>query len=87
MLGSAEVGLLATVGKINNIKVFKKPKIGLLSTGNELVEAQTVDLPDGLIRDSNKFMFKAMIKEQNLADEVIDYGIVKDSGQDLDTLM
>ena len=39
VLGSAEVGLLATVGRINAIKVYKKPKIGLLSTGNELVDA------------------------------------------------
>lgn len=32
-------------------------------------------------------MFKALIKENNIADEVIDYGIVKDSGEDLDQLM
>jgi len=39
VLRAAEIGLLATVGKIKSIKVYRKPIIGLLSTGNELVEA------------------------------------------------
>ena len=58
-----EIGLLATVGQISQIKVFSKQKqvrIGILSTGNELVSASTVDLPPGKIRDSNKCMLKAL---------------------------
>ncbi|CDW71322.1 molybdopterin biosynthesis [Stylonychia lemnae] len=84
VLRSAEIGLLATVGKISEIKVYKKPIIGLLSTGNELVEANTVELLDGYIRDSNKIMLKAMISEHNIASEVRDYGIVGDNGILLD---
>ncbi len=41
VLRSAEIGLLATVGKINDIKVYRKPIIGLISTGNELVDSST----------------------------------------------
>ena len=41
VLGPAEIGLLATVGRISSIRVYKKPVIGLLSTGNELVDAET----------------------------------------------
>jgi len=37
MLGPAEIGMLASIGKVDNIKVFSKPWIGLVSTGNELV--------------------------------------------------
>jgi molybdopterin biosynthesis enzyme len=47
LLGAAEIGLLATVGHIKDIKVYRKPIIGLVSTGNELVEASTEKLGDG----------------------------------------
>jgi len=62
-LRSAEIGLLATVGRIKSINVYRKPVIGLFSTGNELVEASTEDLEDGKIRDSNKLMLKSILKE------------------------
>ena len=38
-------------------------KIGVLSTGNELVDAGIERLPVGKIRDSNKIMFKSILKE------------------------
>lgn len=81
---SAELGLLATVGLIKSIKVYRKPIIGLLSTGNELVEAETEVLQDGQIRDSNKIMLKALINEFQIASAIKDYGIVGDSGVELD---
>lgn len=83
MLKSAEIGLLATVGRIKTIKVYRKPIIGLLSTGNELVEAGTEVLDDGKIRDSNKLMLKAIIKEYQIAEEVRDYGTVSDRYESL----
>ena len=63
VLRAAEIGLLATVGRVKGIKVFRKPVIGLLSTGNELVDASSAELEDGKIRDSNKLMLKSIIKE------------------------
>lgn len=63
VLRAAEIGLLATVGVIEKIKIYKKPRIGLVSTGNELVHASTVNLPDGKIRDSNKLMLTAFFTE------------------------
>jgi gephyrin len=62
-LRAAEIGLLATVGKVKNIKVYRKPVIGLVSTGNELVDAATEHLEDGKIRDSNKLMLTTVLKE------------------------
>ena len=44
-LNAAEIGLLATVGRIQDIKVYRRARVGLLSTGDELVGASTVDLP------------------------------------------
>ena len=63
VLRAAEIGLLATVGRVKGIKVYRKPIIGLLSTGNELVDASSPELEDGKIRDSNKIMLKSIIKE------------------------
>jgi gephyrin len=75
-LRAAEIGLLATVGRIKGIKVYQKPVIGILSTGNELVDASTETLEDGKIRDSNKLMLKNIFKEFSVAAEIKDFGTV-----------
>ena len=85
VLNAAEIGLLATVGKIQDIKVYRRARVGLLSTGDELVAASTVDLPQGKIRDSNKRMLQALLKD--LGAEAVDLGTVKDSGEAIDTTM
>jgi molybdopterin biosynthesis enzyme len=59
----------------------------LISTGNELVNASTVKLDDGKIRDSNKLMLTSLLKSAGLVSEIIDYGIVKDQGTELDPVM
>jgi gephyrin len=82
VLRAAELGLLATVGHIS-VTVFRKPIIGLLSTGNELVPASTEVLDDGKIRDSNKLMLKSILKEYQVAGEVKDYGTVSDDEDSL----
>ncbi len=82
-LRAAEIGLLATVGRIKGIKVYKKPVIGLLSTGNELVDSSTEILEDGKIRDSNKLMLKSIIKEFGVASEIKDFGSVQDEQSSL----
>lgn len=63
LVKAPEIGLLATVGCVTQIKVQAGPrklKFGILSSGNELVPASTVDLPPGKIRDSNKSMLMAL---------------------------
>lgn len=87
MLRAAEIGLLATVGRIKGVKVYRRPVIGLLSTGNELVDAGSEELEDGKIRDSNKLMLKAIIKEYQVAGEVKDYGTVSDREDSLHEAM
>lgn len=85
VLHAAEIGLLATVGRVKAIHVYRKPKIGLVSTGNELVEASTEQLEDGKIRDSNKLMLTSILRD--LASEIKDYGAVGDSEAELDEVM
>jgi molybdopterin biosynthesis enzyme len=46
------------------VKIYTQTiKIGVLSTGNELVSAGIERLPTGKIRDSNKTMLQTIIRE------------------------
>jgi len=53
-LTPAAIGFLTTLG-ITDVSVFKKPSIGIIATGNELVEAGT-KLEYGQIYESNSLM-------------------------------
>ena len=59
------ISLLASSG-IDKILVYKKLKIGILSTGNELVNPGQ-HLKVGEIFDSNSYYFKAALEETGLA--------------------
>lgn len=75
-LGAAEIGLLATVG-VSHVEVFRRPKVAVASTGDELVDPQDgTKLGKGQIRDSNRAMLLAACKEHHC--EVINLGIIRD---------
>ncbi len=52
-LDSAEIGLLASMNA-EQIKVYKKPKVAIIATGDEIVEPG-MDINDGQIRNSNAY--------------------------------
>ena len=56
----AAIGFLACLG-ITKIKVYEKPKVAILVTGNELVPAGK-KLPKGKIYESNSLMIEAALK-------------------------
>lgn len=56
-----DIGALLA-GGIFTIEVIKKPSVGILPTGTEIVEPK-VDLKPGEIIDSNSRMFEAMVKK------------------------
>ena len=56
VIGPAEVGLLASLGHAR-VNVVRKPRVSVLSTGDELVEPDQEPGP-GQIRDSNRFSLK-----------------------------
>jgi gephyrin len=74
-LGAAEIGLLASLG-IVNVPVYRRPIVGVLSTGNELVEAKCVP-GSGQIRDSNRPMLLAAISKADGHGE--DFGMAPDT--------
>ena len=69
-----DIGILAGIGKIN-IKVFKRPQVAIISTGNEIIPAQN-EPQIGEIRDINSYTLGACVEE---ADGIPIYkGIIKD---------
>ena len=73
-LTSQDVGLIASVG-ISRVPVFKKPKVAIFATGDELLEPGS-KLDDTSIFESNRYMIACMIRESG--GEVVDLGICKD---------
>ena len=72
------VGILASVGK-KKAQVFRKPKVGVLVTGDELVESFS-QLEQGKKFDSNSPMLALQIAE--LGAEPIEYRVVADTLQE-----
>ena len=71
-----EIGVLASVG-ISEVQVYRKPTVGVLSTGDEVVDHfQSGILKVGEIRDSNRPALLAAIEAWGF--EAVDLGIAKD---------
>ena len=60
-LGAPEVGLLAMIGK-TEVLVHPAPRVGVMSTGDELVEPDISPKP-GQIRDANRFSLMGAVRE------------------------
>ncbi|MFY9637730.1 MAG: gephyrin-like molybdotransferase Glp [Methanobacterium sp.] len=61
ILGPQHLSVIASAG-YNEIEVFKKPNIGVIITGTELVEPST-DLKPGMIINSNQYALKGVIED------------------------
>jgi len=59
LLDSAEIGLIASQG-VDEIKVYKKLSIGIISTGNEVIEPGQIK-DGGKIYNSNRYMLECEI--------------------------
>ena len=70
-----EAGLLAAMGH-ETVRVFRKPRVGIISTGDEVVPVAAVPGP-GQIRDVNSTTLSAMTLAAGGQPRV--YGIVQDS--------
>lgn len=74
ILAPQDIGALAAIGK-TEVAVRPRLRVGVISTGDELVKADQVPGP-GQVRDVNSPMLAAMLKE--FGAEPVDFGIVTD---------
>ena len=73
-IGAAEVGLLATLG-YSQVRVFRRPRVAILSTGNELADLGTEPGP-GQIPNTNTYSLMAQVIEAG--GEPINLGVAPD---------
>lgn len=72
-----EIGVLASLG-YSKVEVFKKPVVGILSTGDEIVEVCKVP-KIGQVRDINGYvLYSSLVKDGCTP---INFGIVKDNNE------
>ena len=70
-----DIGLAASVG-IRQLTVYRRLRVGIFFTGDELCEPGTT-LNKGQIYNSNRYTLRGLL--QNLGCDIIDLGIVKDN--------
>lgn len=68
-----ELGLIASAG-YDTVKVFKKPKVKLVITGNELVEPTREEIDKAKIINSNQFTIKAMVEDSGAICDIVRAG-------------
>jgi len=64
-----ELGLIASAG-YDKVKVFKKPRVKVIITGNELIEPTKDEIDKAKIINSNQFTIKSMIEESGAICEI-----------------
>ena len=74
-LTPAHLGVLATIGIVSPI-VSRRPRVAVMSTGDELVPPETKTLDPGMIRDSNRPMLLQLVVEAGA--DPIDMGRIPD---------
>jgi len=75
-----EIGLLASVNKVA-VRVYRRPRVAILSTGDELIELGEPQERASQIRSSNHHMLKALVEEAGGEPHVL--GIAPDEPEKL----
>ena len=78
-----DLGLLAMLG-VGQVQVYKKPRVALLSSGNELLEVDT-PLTEGKIHDANSYALAALIESAGA--DVLRLGVAKDTRESVESLL
>jgi molybdopterin molybdotransferase len=78
-LRPAEIGGLMALG-LTSINVAKKPRVGLISTGDEVIDPSQTPRP-GQVRDINSYTLGALVEKSG--GEAVRYGIFSDQFEGL----
>lgn len=93
-LSHAKIGALAAMGK-QHVEVYKKPKIGIIPTGDEVVPLNE-ELKPGQIYDVNSYTLSSLVKENggepirsNIIQDTIDRlkKEIEEKSQDMDMIL
>lgn len=77
-------GMLAGQG-VYRPAVYRKPRVGVLSTGNEVVDEVKGDLPAGKIRNTNRYMLETALAAAGC--EPVYLGIAGDTAEGIHAMM
>jgi molybdopterin molybdotransferase len=80
VLGPGHIGVLCSIG-CEKVAVVPAPVVGVLSTGDELVEGAVALLP-GQIRDSNRYTLMSLLRRDGFG--VVDLGIARDDEAEIE---
>jgi len=80
LLGPADLGLLAALGR-SQVRVVRRPRVGILSTGDEIVDLGAEPGP-GQISNSNTYSLMAQVEEAG--GDPISLGVAADRLQDIE---
>lgn len=83
VLRPQEIGLLAALG-YPEVSVRAKPRCGIISTGDELIEVAETPRP-GQVRDVNSHALAALVRQAGA--EPVLYGLVRDEEQELESTL
>lgn len=61
-LRAQDVGLLAALG-VTEVALYRRPRVAIISSGDEIVPASSAAPPPGKIRDVNSFTLAAMVRQ------------------------
>ena len=80
VIGAAEIGLLATLG-YSQVRVYRRPRVAILSTGNELADLGTEPGP-AQIPNTNTYSLMAQVLEAG--GEPVNLGVAPDQLEAID---
>jgi molybdopterin molybdotransferase len=78
-LRAHDIGALTGVG-LSSITVYRRPRVALISTGDEIVDADTDPKP-GQVRNINQHSLAGLIEEAG--SELKDWGVIRDDRESL----
>lgn len=74
-----DLGALTGIG-VSSLSVYRRPHVGLISTGDEIVDAETEPRP-GQVRNINQHSLAGLIEECGA--ELNDFGVIRDQRETL----